>query len=66
MRYTEPTDEEQRKNGVVYCGKGGERLKVSLDSLDEEIKKELENFNAEVINAANDSSRKRQKKPQKC
>jgi len=30
-------------------------LKVSLDSLDEEIKKELENFNAEVINAANDS-----------
>ena len=30
-------------------------MKVSLDSLDEEIKKELENFNAEVINAANDS-----------
>ena len=27
-------------------------MKVSLDSLDEEIKKELENFNAEVINAA--------------
>lgn len=49
--------EEQRKNRVVYCGKGGERLKVSLDSLDEEIKKELENFNAEVINAANDSFR---------
>ena len=32
-------------------------MKVSLDSLDEEIKKELENFNAEVINAANDSFR---------
>lgn len=30
-------------------------MKVSLDSLDEEIKKELENFNAEVINAANES-----------
>ena len=30
-------------------------MKVSLDSLDEEIKKELENFNAAVINAANDS-----------
>lgn len=30
-------------------------MKVSLDSLDEEIKKELKNFNAEVINAANDS-----------
>lgn len=33
---------EQRKNRVVYCGKGGEKLKVSLDSLDEEIKKALE------------------------
>lgn len=30
-------------------------MKVSLDNLDEEIKKELENFNAEVINAANES-----------
>ena len=32
-------------------------MKAPLDSLDEEIKKELENFNAEVINAANDSFR---------
>lgn len=30
-------------------------MKVSLDNLDEEIKKELESFNAEVINAANES-----------
>ena len=37
-------------------------MKVSLDSLDEEIKKELENFNAEVINAADDSSQERAKK----
>ena len=41
-------------------------MKVSLDSLDEEIKKELENFNAEVINAANDSFQETAKKPQKC
>lgn len=30
-------------------------MKVSLDSLDEEIKKELENFNAEVVRATNES-----------
>jgi hypothetical protein len=30
-------------------------LKVSLDSLDEEIKKELENFNVEVVRATNES-----------
>ena len=30
-------------------------MKVSLDSLDEEIKKELENFNVEVVRATNES-----------
>ena len=40
-------------------------MKVSLDSLDEEIKKELENFNAEVINAANDRTRKEPEHTQK-
>lgn len=39
MQYIEPTDRRATENRVVYCGKGGERLKVSLDSLDEEIKK---------------------------
>ena len=30
-------------------------MKVSLDNLDEEIKKELENFNVEVVRATNES-----------
>ena len=30
-------------------------MKVSLDSLDEEIKKELENYNVEVVRITNES-----------
>ena len=43
---------EQRQSGTLRRGKGGERLRASIDNLDEAIKAELENWSNDVVKRA--------------